>query len=67
MPEPLAMFKSNCQDREEVKRKKKKKEKTSKDKLPVGGMWLLPITAGICRVTYQGNGKYLTFNFLAVR
>lgn len=44
-----------------------KKEKKSKDKLPVGGMWLLPITAGICGVTYQANGKYLTFNFLAVR
>lgn len=43
------------------------REKTSKDKLPVGGMWLLPITDGICGVTYQGNGKYLTFNFLAVR
>lgn len=28
---------------------------------------LLPITAGICQVTYQGNGKYLTFNFLTVR
>lgn len=46
---------------------KKKEAKTSKDKLPVGGMWLLPITAGICGVTYQANGKYLTFNFLAVR
>lgn len=44
-----------------------KKEKTSKDKLPASGMWLLPITAGICGVTYQANGKYLTFNFLAVR
>lgn len=44
-----------------------KKEKTSQDKLPASGMWLLPITAGICGVTYQANGKYLTFNFLAVR
>lgn len=43
------------------------KEKRSEDKLPAGGMRLLPITAGICGVTYQGNGKYLTFNFLAVR
>ena len=50
-----------------LKKKKKKKKKRCKDKLPVGGMWLLPITAGICGVTYQGNGKYLTFNFLAVR
>lgn len=41
--------------------------KRSEDKLPVGGMWLLLITAGICKVTYQGDGKYLTFNFRAVR
>lgn len=64
MPKPLAMLKSTVRT---GRRWKKKKKKTSKDKLPVGGMWLLPITAGICGVTYQENGKYLTFNFLAVR
>lgn len=44
-----------------------KREERSEDKLPVGGMWLLPITAAICGVTYQGDGKYLTLNFRAVR
>lgn len=43
------------------------KRERSQDKLPAGGMWLLPITAGICGVTYQGDGKYLTFNILTVR
>ena len=59
MLQPLAMFKSTVRTG--------RREKKSKNKLPVGGMWLLPITAGICGVTYQENGKYLTFNFLAVR
>lgn len=58
------MFKSTVRTQRWRRGEKKKR---SKDTLPVGGMWLLPITAGICGVTYQRNGKYLTFNFLAVR
>lgn len=48
-------------------RTQKGKMKMSKNKLPVGRMRLLPVTAGICPVAYQGNGKYLTFNFLGGR